>query len=139
VPDAPSRYRGESRFPLILQNVHRYFFYLALPFPIILYWDAFKAFDFDGELGMGLGTLILLANATLLGLYTLSCHSCRHLCGGHVDSFSKAPVRSRLWRIATPLNVRHMPIAWVSLVGVALTDLYVRLVASDVISDPRFF
>src|ERR671910_1507951 len=32
VRDARGDYRGESRFPLILQNVHRYFFYLVLPF-----------------------------------------------------------------------------------------------------------
>ncbi len=31
-----------------------------------------------------------------------------------------------------------MLFAWVSLVFVALTDLYVRLVATGVISDPRF-
>jgi hypothetical protein len=30
VPDARPRYTGETRFPLILQNIHRYFFYLAL-------------------------------------------------------------------------------------------------------------
>ena len=29
VPDARPRYTGETRFPLILQNIHRYFFYLA--------------------------------------------------------------------------------------------------------------
>jgi len=49
VADARASYSGETRFPLILQNVHRYFFYLALPFPIILLWDALKAFNFDGE------------------------------------------------------------------------------------------
>ena len=32
-----------------------------------------------------------------------------------------------------------MPIAWVSLFGVALTDLYVRLVANGTIRDLRFF
>jgi hypothetical protein len=32
-----------------------------------------------------------------------------------------------------------MQIAWVSLVFVALTDLYVRLVASGWVHDPRFF
>jgi hypothetical protein len=32
-----------------------------------------------------------------------------------------------------------MQIAWVSLFGVALTDLYIRLVATDVIRDLRFF
>jgi hypothetical protein len=32
-----------------------------------------------------------------------------------------------------------MQFAWASLVFVALTDLYVRLVSSGAISDPRFF
>jgi hypothetical protein len=88
---------------------------------------------------MGLGSLVLVVNAVLLGLYTLSCHSCRHLCGGHVDRFSNAPVRFRLWRWTTALNSRHMLYAWVSLVFVALTDLYVRLVATGAIHDPRIF
>jgi hypothetical protein len=139
VRDARPRYTGEARFPAILQNVHRYFFYLTLPFPIILFWDGLRAFDFPDGFGMGLGTVFLLANAVLLGAYTLSCHSCRHLCGGHVDVFSGSPRRYRLWRLVSSLNARHMPIAWVSLVAVALTDLYVRLVATGAIRDPRFF
>jgi hypothetical protein len=32
-----------------------------------------------------------------------------------------------------------MQLAWCSLIFVALTDLYVRLVASGTIHDPRFF
>jgi hypothetical protein len=32
-----------------------------------------------------------------------------------------------------------MEIAWASLIFVALTDMYVRLVASGTITDPRFF
>ena len=139
VRDARARYTGETRFPAILQNVHRYFFYLTLPFPIILFWDGLRAFDFPDGFGMGLGTVILLANAVLLAAYTLSCHSCRHLCGGHVDVFSRSPRRYRLWGFVSSLNARHMPIAWVSLAGVALTDLYVRLVATGAIHDPRFF
>jgi hypothetical protein len=139
VPDARARYTGETRFPLILQNVHRYFFYLALPFPLILTWDALRAFRFPDGFGMGVGNLVLLVNAALLWLYTLSCHSCRHLCGGHLNAFSKAPVRFWLWRKVSSLNARHMPLAWVSLFGVALADLYVRLVATGVIRDLRFF
>ena len=139
VAEPHKRYTGETRFPLILQNIHRYFFYAAIPFPILLFIDGIRAFSFPDGFGMGLGTLILLGNATLLGAYTLSCHSCRHLCGGHVDVFSRSPLRFRLWRFVTRLNIRHGEIAWVSLFGVALTDLYVRLVASGVISDPRFF
>jgi hypothetical protein len=88
---------------------------------------------------MGLGTVVLLVNATLLWLYTLSCHSCRHLCGGGLDLFSKAPLRYWLWRKVSALNARHMLLAWVSLVVVALTDVYVRLVATGTITDLRFF
>jgi hypothetical protein len=139
VRDVPSRYTGESRFPLILQNVHRIFFYLVLPFPFILLYDAIRASDFPDGFGIGLGTLILLANALLLGAYTLSCHTCRHLCGGRLDSLSQSPPRYRAWRLVSFLNARHMQIAWVSLFGVAFTDLYIRLVATDVIGDPRLF
>ena len=139
VPDARSRYRGESRFPLILQNVHRVFFYLVLPFPFLLLWDGIKAFSFPDGTGMGVGTVILLANAVLLGAYTVSCHSCRHLCGGRLDVLSKSPRQYRAWKVVSFLNDRHMQIAWASLVGVVLTDLYVRLVATDVIRDPRIF
>ncbi|MGH2819610.1 MAG: hypothetical protein ACRDJ5_03035 [Actinomycetota bacterium] len=139
VTEPHRRYTGETRFPLILQNIHRYFFYAAIPFPIILFIDGIRAFFFEDGFGMGLGTLILLTNAVLLGAYTLSCHSCRHLCGGHVDTFSRSPKRFKFWRLVSKLNLRHAEIAWVSLFGVALTDVYVRLVAMGVIDDPRFF
>ena len=56
-----------------------------------------------------------------------------------MDVFSKAPVRHRLWTAVSALNRRHMAIAWVSMFSVALADLYVRLVATDVIRDLRFF
>jgi hypothetical protein len=39
--------------------------------------------------------------------------------------------------LANRLNARHAQLAWTSLIGVALTDLYVRLVASGVIVDPH--
>src|SRR6266536_1821900 len=57
---------------------YRYFFYPALPFPIILLWDGIQGFHFRDGWGMGLGSLVLVVNAVLLALYTLSCHSCRH-------------------------------------------------------------
>jgi hypothetical protein len=137
VPDARARYTGETRFPLVLQNIHRYFFYLALPFPLILTWDALRAFHFPDGWGIGLGTVVLLVNALFLWLYTLSCHSCRHLCGGRLNSFSRHPARYWMWRKVTVLNARHMSLAWISLVFVAFADIYVRLVASGVLSDPR--
>ena len=82
---------------------------------------------------------MLCVNAALLWLYSLSCHSCRHLCGGQVKKFSEHPVRYRLWKLVSPLNAVHMQFAWASLIFVALTDLYVRLVASGTITDVRLF
>ena len=140
VQDHHTKYTGETRFPLILQNTHRYFFYLAFLVNIILTYDAIESFTSPGgKFVVSIGTLVLVANAALLWLYTLSCHACRHLCGGHVRTFSDHPIRERLWKIATPLNARHMQFAWASLVFVALTDVYVRLVASGAISDVKLF
>jgi hypothetical protein len=139
VRDAPRAFTGETRFPFVLQNVHRYFFWISIVVLAFLWWDALLAFRFPDGFGIGLGSLVLLANVCLLSLYTFSCHSCRHLVGGGLDVFHIAPVKYHLWRIANRLNERHALIAWVSLVGVALADLYVRLVASGVIHDPRLF
>ena len=134
-------YTGETRFPLILQNLHRYFLYPALVFNVILSVDAVLAFR-NAELQWGhagLGTLVLTVNAVLLWLYSLSCHSCRHLIGGRLNNFSRHPLRYRAWTELSKLNQRHMQLAWASLVFVGLTDLYVRLVASGAISDLTFF
>jgi hypothetical protein len=141
VADGHRRYTGESRFPLILQNVHRYFFFIGLIFNVILTMDAVVAFRMPGQGGIGfsVGTLVLCVNAALLWLYSLSCHAARHLCGGHVRTFSTHPVRYRLWKLLTPLNARHMQFAWASLIVVAFADLYVRLVASGAITDPKLF
>ena len=137
VPDAPKRYTGETRFPFLLQNIHRYFFWLSLLVLVFLWWDALLAFRFPAGFGVGLGTLVLVANAALLSLYTFSCHSCRYLCGGYLDSFKGAPIRFRLWRLTNRLNPLHPQFAWMSLFGVAFADLYVRLVSMGVIRDPR--
>ncbi len=137
MPDAPTSYRGETRFPFVLQNFHRYFFWLSIVILAFLWWDVLMAFRFPNGFGIGLGTIVLGTNSTLLTLYTLSCHSCRHLCAGHLDSFQGKALRWRLWRWTNTLNPRHPAFAWVSLVVVALADLYVRLVAAGVIVDPR--
>jgi len=137
VPDAPKRYSGEMHFPFVIQNIHRYFFWLSLVILAFLWWDALLAFRFPTGIGIGLGTVVLIVNAALLTAYSLSCHSCRYLCGGYLDTFKGAPLRHRLWRLTNVLNPRHPQFAWVSLFGVALTDLYVRLVATGVILDPR--
>jgi hypothetical protein len=140
VSDDHKNYSGETRFPLILQNSHRYFFYAGLVFNVLLTYDAVLAFRQPG-LGWGVtvGTIVLTLNAILLWLYTLSCHACRHLCGGQVKSFKQHPLRYRFWKFVTPLNAKHMNFAWASLFVVALADVYVRLVASGVITDYKLF
>ena len=139
------RYRGEARFPLVLQNAHRYFFYVAVVVLGFLWYDAFRAFVFESprgghELGVGLGTLVLLANVILLSAFTLGCNSLRHIVGGRLDCFTCSQVartRHTLWRGVTVLNVRHREWAWLSLASVGLADLYVRLAAMGVFDDPR--
>jgi hypothetical protein len=141
VAEPHGKYTGESRFPLILQNIHRYFWYAAVVVALILSYDAILAFrDEDGEWGhMGLGTLLMLANVALIWLYTLSCHSCRHITGGRLRHFSKHPVRYRMWTFVSKLNARHANYAWYSLFSVALVDFYIYLLATGAFDDPRFF
>jgi hypothetical protein len=141
VSEPHKKYTGETRFPLVFQNAHRYMFYIGLVFNLVLTWDALLGFrNVDGEWGhMGLGTLVLLTNATLLWLYSLSCHSCRHAIGGRLNHFSRHPLRYKAWTFVSRLNTRHPLFAWLSLFGVALSDLYVRQLASGAFSDPTFF
>jgi hypothetical protein len=130
-------YLGESRLPLILQNVHRYFLYLALVFLVILAHDVWKALWFRDGFGIGVGTLVLAVNVVLLGGYTFGCHSLRHLIGGKLDQLSRAPMRYSGYRCASCLNRRHMLFAWLSLFWVAFSDVYVRLCSMGVWHDWR--
>ncbi|HEY0719072.1 MAG TPA: hypothetical protein VGD68_15770 [Streptosporangiaceae bacterium] len=140
VREPHEKYTGETRFPLIVQNLHRYFFYAAVLIAILLTWDTAQAFRGpDGNFGFGLGSLIMLANAILLWGYTLSCHSCRHITGGRLKNFSKHPVRYWIWTQISKLNARHMQFAWTTLGTLMLTDLYIMLVSAGVFSDLRFF
>ncbi len=130
-------YWGERSFPLILQNIHRYFMYLAVAFLVVLAIDAYHGFRFDGRFGIHVGSLVLTANFVLLSLYTLGCHSLRHLVGGGKDVMSDKPISKACYDCVSKLNDRHMLFAWLSLFCVALTDVYVRLCAMGVISDWR--
>lgn len=138
-PTVHRRYRLEAAFPFILQNLHRFFLYLAFV-PLFFLWaDALLSLRDGGGWRIGLGGLVLGVNAFLLSGYSLSCHSFRHLVGGKLDCFScsrRTQVRYSLWRRTTWMNVFHMRWAWASLISVALADLYVRLVALGVLTDP---
>jgi hypothetical protein len=138
-PTIHRRYRLETAFPFILQNLHRFFLYLAFV-PLFFLWiDAILSFQYEGHLRLGLGTFVLLLNAILLSGYSLSCHSFRHLIGGKLDCFScsrRTQVRYSLWQRTTWMNLFHMRWAWASLLSVAFADLYIRLLAMGVITDP---
>ena len=143
VGEPRASYRGEQSFPLILQNVHRYFLYAALAFLVVLSLDAWYGLWFaDPEtgrasFGLGVGSLILIANVILLGGYTLGCHSLRHLAGGCKDEVSRYPARDTAYRCVSCLNRRHMVWAWLSLFSVAFSDIYIRLCSMGVWSDWR--
>lgn len=149
-------YTGENGLPLILQNVHRYFMYAAVLFLLFLWHDAWKSFWFPDvtqtpyspkglgpfpegptHFGIGLGSIVILANTTMLTLYTLSCHSFRHMIGGKLDCLSKKPTKLKCYSCVSGLNTRHMLFAWISLFGVMLADLYVRMCAMGIWHDVR--
>jgi len=130
-------YLGERSFPLILQNVHRYFLYLALIFLVLLAHDVWKALWFDGHFGIGVGTVVLLANTVLLSCYTFGCHSLRHLIGGFRDRTSAGPTGNYAYDCVSCFNQRHMLFAWLSLFMVGFADLYVRLCSMGIWTDWR--
>jgi hypothetical protein len=135
-------YLGENSLPLILQNVHRYFLYLALIFLVFLTYDVWLALwhpvaGGGTEFGIGVGTLVLATNVILLGSYTLGCHSFRHLVGGVLDRISERPVRKQVYDCVTCLNTRHQRFAWFSLFSVGFSDIYIRLCAMGIWTDWR--
>ncbi|MCS7047023.1 MAG: hypothetical protein NZO58_11760 [Gemmataceae bacterium] len=136
-------YWGENSFPLILQNVHRYFLYVALLFLLFLAYDAVESFFFTDpqtgtkRFGIGVGSLVLTLNVILLSGYTLGCHSFRHLVGGRLDELSKSSVRQKVYDCASCLNRGHMNWAWGSLLWVAFSDLYVRMCSMGIWTDFR--
>jgi hypothetical protein len=139
VAEPHARYTGETRFPLILQNAHRYFFYAAAVISLINTYDAIVAFHGKGGgFGFGLGNIVLVANVLLLWAYTISCHSCRNIVGGRLNHFSKHPVRYWLWQQVSRLNGHHMGLAWITLASLVVTDAYIALVAAGTITDLRF-
>jgi hypothetical protein len=140
VAEPHKSYSGETRFPLIFQNVHRWFFYAAVLIGAVLTYDAAKAFHGkDGGFGVGLGTLILVVNAVLIWAYTLGCHSCRSITGGRLKHFSRHPVRYWVWTQVSKLNAKHGLFAFVSMYSIVIADAYVWLVASGTIDDLRLF
>ena len=86
------------------------------------------------------GTLVLAANVVLLGGYTFGCHSLRHLVGGVLDQLLAGGRCARsAYDCVSCFNRRHMLWAWMSLVWVGFSDLYVRLCSMGIWHDWRIF
>lgn len=137
-----SKYCGESTFPLILQNIHRYFFYLAAIVVLFLWFDALSSLYFQGSFTLSFVSLVMIVNVVLLSNYTFGCHAYRHLVGGKLDCFSctgEAKRRHKIWEFVSKLNEHHMLWAWLSLFSVAATDFYIRQVANGTFPELRLF
>ena len=138
-------YWGEQKLPLVLQNIHRYFLFLAIAFLFFLAYDVWKALWFTNpetgatEFGIGVGTIVLAVNVVLLSSYTLGCHALRHVVGGRQKTLADKPVQRSCYTCVGALNRRHMLFAWLSLFGVAFSDIYVRLCSMGVWHDLRLF
>jgi len=143
VGEPRNEYRGEAKWPLLIQNLHRYALYFALLFIVLLSIDVVQGFRFNdpatghAKFGVGVGSLVLLINVVLIGGYTLGCHSLRHLVGGVLDTLSRSPARKKTYDCVSCLNRHHPKWAWFSLVFVGFTDAYVRLCSMGVIHDLR--
>lgn len=135
------RYRGETRFPWVLNNYHRYFLILSLIVLVFLWADVVRAFIYHGSFFIGLGSIIMLVNVVLLSAYTLTCHSFRYLMGGRIDAFSRVRF-GKAWHEVVMLlnrfNPRHGFLAWVSMFSVAFTDIYIRLLMAGIFHEPRW-
>src|SRR3954449_778823 len=70
VAEPHQAYSGETRFPLIIQNIHRWFWYAAVLVALVLSYDTVLTFrDENGDWGhMGLGSLVFLVNIIAIWL-----------------------------------------------------------------------
>jgi hypothetical protein len=139
VSEPHKKYTGETRFPLLMQNLHRYAWYFAVIFSGILTYDAVTSFIYKDPSGdhffIGVGSFLFVLNALLILGYTFGCHSCRHITAGRINNFSKHPLRYKWWTFVSWLNKHHIRWAWLSLIWIAVVDLYVRLVSTGHIHD----
>src|SRR5258706_7216590 len=67
-----SGYSGEASFPFLLQNIHRYPIYLAIPILFFLWVDIVRGFIFGGHFGIGGGAPLPPPPHPPSSIYTLS-------------------------------------------------------------------
>jgi hypothetical protein len=138
-PRSAENYRGERNL-FVWNNIHRYFMYGSFVLLVFLTIDTVRAFLPEGSFGVTLGSLIFLINITLLWIYSLSCHSLRHIVGGRVDCYScvtGGSARYKAYNWLSVLNRQHGLWAWLSLFSLLITDVYIRLLLAGALPDVR--
>lgn len=138
VSEVRKGYWGEAVFPFILQNMHRYFVYLALVLLFFHWKETLFSFWYEGKIGIGLGNVILVLDGVFLTIYVFSCHALRHLLGGGLDQFSCSScsrARYKTWYLISILNERHGVWAWISLITIIAADMYIHLLSWGVVRD----
>ncbi len=148
VGEPRNEYRGEAKWPLLIQNLHRYALYFALIFIVLLSIDVVKGFRFNNP-ATGHAKFGDRASARSC------CSSTSCLIGG---LHASAATRSATWSAACStqmsqraaaqegLRLRELPqppppeVGLVQPVsGWGCTDVYIRLCAMGVIHDLRIF
>ncbi len=132
------KYMGEKALPMVLMNLHRYFFYLAAAFIGLHSIDVICSYFSPGFTGirLGVGSLIITLDVVLLSLYVFSCHSWRHILGGQIDCFSSCPIneaRGHAFQRQSILNAKHGLFGWVSLGFVIVADIYLTALSRGII------
>ncbi len=125
-------YSGETGL-LLVQNLHRYFMYVALIYLPILSYDVWMSVNFHSaanvhSYGVSVGSMMLLVNLILLTGYCFGCHAFRHLVGGGANEWTANPMsrlKYRMWRFSTLFNENHRDWALYSLFWVMIADFYI--------------
>lgn len=126
-------YRGENKAPYIINNIHRYFFFIAFVLAIFHSIEFIKLV-FSGGFGTlegSIATIILGIDALFLALYVLSCHSCKHIVGGSLNRTRGSSLRRfryKSWKFIKKLNVNHHAYFWLSLTTILVADVYIRFI-----------
>ena len=101
-PTVHKRYAMETTFPFILQNLHRFFLYLAF-IPLFFLWVDAVAVAVPRGPGPARARAAWSSSSTssCSPAISLSCNSLRHLVGGRLDCFScSAPGAGPLLAVA---------------------------------------
>ncbi len=137
VGEPRKKYWGERYFPLIIQNIHRYFLYFALAVSRVSGARRVEGPVVRRQVRHRRGHAGAAGQCHPARQLHAGCHSLRHLVGGMFDVLSRRPVRKKMYDCVSCMNRRHMLFAWMSLFWVAFSDLYVRMCSMGIWTDWR--